>query len=217
MASICFSPLRAKVARVIRLDQCCTPVTGTGSQVVFTGFTSIDPSPDYEEGTEHIVRDATGAPCVNDKDENFLKRVGLAIEFCRWDPDILSIVTGEQLLTTGAPITGSGMAFGEGLLTNRFSLEIWQPLAGALCSLTGNPLHVYWAFPCVGRPMIDLGSIEDGPMTITVNGETRAAGTGWATDARISPYLSGNTLLANRHFMFNITSVVPPTAACGAT
>lgn len=216
MAAICFSPLRARVARVIRLDECCNPVSGTGSQVVFTGFTSIDPSPDYEEGTEHVTRDATGNPCVVDKDESFLKRVDLDIEFCRFDPDLLVIMTGEQLLVSGAPITGTGVAFGEGLLTERFSLEIWQPLAGTACTVGGNPQFLWWAFPCVGQPMVDLGSIEDGPMTINVSGETRPHGAAWTADSRVAPYLGGNTLVDARHYLFNISDVAPPSPACGA-
>lgn len=216
MASLCVSPLRAQVARVIRLDTCCNPATGTGNTVVFQGFTSIDPSPEYDEGTEHIVRDATGAPCVVDKDESFLKRVALDIEFCRFDPDLFTLMTGQQLLVTGGPVTGSGVAFDGNLLTNRFSLEVWQPLAGTACTTTGNRLFMYWAFPCVGQPMVDLGTIEDGPMTLTVSGETRPHGSGWATDGRISPYLGGNTLVNQKHFLFNISSVAPPTAACGA-
>lgn len=216
MTAICFSPLRARVARVIRLDNCCNPATGAGNTVNFQGFTSIDPSPDYEEGTEHTVRDATGAPCVVDKDESFLKRVGLDIEFCRFDPDLITLMTGQQLLVTGGPVTGTGVAFDGNLLTNRFSLEIWQPLAGTACSATGGELHLYWAFPCVGQPMIELGSIEDGPMTITVSGETRPHGTGWPVDPRIAPYLGGNSLVNQKHFLFNVTSVAPPTPACGA-
>lgn len=216
MAAICFSPIRARVARVISLDECCNPVTGAGSQVVFQGFTSIDPTPDYEEGTEHNVRDATGTPCVVDKDPSYLKWVSLEAEFCRFDPDLITLMTGQQLLTTGGPVTGTGVAFDGDLLTKRFSLEVWQPLAGTACSVSGGQLHLWWAFPCVGQPMVDLGSIEDGPMTITVSGETRPHGSSWAADPRISPYLGGNSLVNQKHFLFNITSQAPPTAACGA-
>jgi hypothetical protein len=216
MPALCFSPIKARVARIVRLDVCGNPVTGAGGQVVWDGFTQITPSPEYEEGEEFTVKKATGALCVNDKDPNELKRVGLDITMCSIDPDAIVLMTGERLITTGGPVTGTGVFFGEGLLTARFSLEVWQPLAGQACSVAGNPLFVYWAFPNVGNAMIGDWNIENAPTEFSVSAETKAVGTLWGRGP-VAPFYLGAAVQAGEHFGFNVTDVPPPLATtCGA-
>lgn len=206
--------------RLVSLDACGVPVTGAGRQLVTSGFISISPSPEYEEGTEHLTKTANGDPCVNEKDPNFLKRVGLEVNFCNIDPDAIVMMTGERLLSTGSPtVTGTGVAFGEGLLTARFSLEVWQPLAGAgACSPSGVAYYMYWAFPNVGNAMISDWTMENGPLEFTISANTKAAASQWGDGPGSGvSWLNGNTLATDEHFAFNVTAVPPPTATCGAT
>lgn len=217
MASICASPIKARVARITRLDICGVPVTGAGGQVVTDGFIQISPSPEYEDGEEFLQKNANGDPCVNDRDPSFLKRVGLSVDFCRIDPDAVVLMTGERLLTTGGPVTGTGVAFGEGLLLARFGLEVWQPLAGSgACSATGQQFFMYWAFPNVGNARISDFTFENAPLTFTVEGDTKAASPLWGNGPGVTDWLNGNVLASDEHFAFNITTVPPPTATCGA-
>jgi hypothetical protein len=192
------------------------PVTGTGGQVVTNGFISISPSPEYEEGEEFLQKNANGDPCVNEKDPNFLKRVGLEVEFCNIDPDAIVLMTGERLLVTGAA-TGTGVAFGEGLLLARFGLEVWQPLAGAgACSPTGQQFFMYWCFPNVGNAMISDFAFENAPFSFTIAADTKAASALWGNGPGAVDWLNGNTIAADEHFAFNVTTVPPPTPTCGA-
>jgi hypothetical protein len=217
MPTLCASPIKARVARIVQLTECGVIVTGAGAQVVTDGFIQIAPSPEYEEGEEHLVLNANGSPCVNEKDPNFLKRVGLSIDFCKMDPDAVVLMTGERLLATGSPVTGTGVAFGEGLLTARFSLEVWQPLAGAgACSATGVTYYMYWAFPNVGNAMIGDFTMENAPLTFSIEADTKAASATWGNGPGSIDWLNGNTIAADEHFAFNITTVPPPTPTCGA-
>lgn len=219
MPTTCITPIKAEVARIVKLDVCGNPVTGATSAVaVFDGFISIAPSPQYEEGQEFLTKKANGQPCVNQKDPNFLKRVALTVEFCNIDPDIIVMMTGERLLTTGGPVTGTGVAFGEGLLLSRFSLEVWQPLAGAICSPSGQQLYLYWAFPNIGNAMLGDFTIENGPTSITLTADTQACGLRWGDGPGTGvSWLNGNVLNTDEHFAFNVSAVPPPVAACGAT
>jgi hypothetical protein len=219
MAATCVSPIKASVIRLIKLDSCGVPVTGASSAVsVFKGFTQVSATPDYEEGEEFILKNASGELCVNEKDPNSLKRVGLEVEVCTMDPDLQVIASGERLLTTGAPATGTGVAYGEGQLTSRFSLELWQPIAGAgACTPGGVPQYVYWLFGNVGNTMIGDFTFENGTFTFTFSAETKAWSTLWPL--RIGALTTGlgtNTMLSDEHFLWNITTVAPPTAVCGA-
>lgn len=217
MVAQCVSPIQARVARLIKLDACGNPVTGSSSAVVVTdGFVSIEPSPQYQDGEEHSQRKANGQLCVYQKDASELTRVDLTTNFCVIDPDAIVVVTGERLLTTNS-ITGTGVAYGEGTLTGRHSLEVWQPIVGSNgCDASGNQLYMYWAFFNVGNGRVQDFTFENAPFQFTVLGETRSVGNLWLSRSGAATWLGTNTVEAGEHFLHNITSAAPPTATCGA-
>jgi len=219
MPTICAAPIKARVLRIVRNDICGVPVSGAGSVVTSNGFVSVEMSPEYEDGEEFLVKNANGDPCVNEKDPNFLKRVGLTANFCQIDPDGLVLMTGERLITGGAPVTGSGVVFGEGLLTARFSLEVWQPIAGAGACAGGVQQYMYWAWPNVGNAKVGGYTFENGTSTFQITADTKAASTSWGDGpgTGTSWLPAGFLILNDEHFLFNITTTAPPTAVCGAT
>ncbi|HET9788308.1 MAG TPA: hypothetical protein VFP47_14320 [Pyrinomonadaceae bacterium] len=217
MVAQCVSPIQARVARLIKLDVCGNPVTGASSAVVVTnGFVSIEPSPQYLDGEEHQQRRADGSLCVYQKDPSELTRVDLTTNFCVLDPDALVIITGERLLTTGSA-TGTGVAYGEGQLTARYSLEVWQPVTGSnACDASGNQQYVYWAFMNTGNAKVGDFTFENAPFQFTTTSETKAVGPLWLSLSGAATWLGSNTVETGEHFLHNITTAAPPTASCGA-
>lgn len=217
MVAQCVSPIQARVARLIKLDVCGNPVTGASSAVVVTnGFVSISPSPQYQDGEEHSQRKADGSLCVYQKDPSELTRVDLTTNWCVLDPDALVVATGERLLTTNS-VTGTGVAYGEGQLTARYSLEVWQPVTGSgACDALGNQQYVYWAFFNVGNAKIQDFSFENAPFQFTTTGETKSVGPLWLSRSGATSWLGTNTVESGEHFLHNITTTAPPTATCGA-
>lgn len=217
MVAQCVSPIQARVARLIKLDVCGNPVTGASSAVVSTdGFVSITPSPQYLDGVEHQQRKANGALCVYQKDPSELTRVDLTINWCILDPDAIVIITGERLLTTNT-VTGTGVAYGEGQLTARYSLEVWQPVVGAgACNASGQQQFVYWAFPNVGNSKINDFTFANDVFQYTTISETKAAGPLWLSRSSAATWLGTNTVATDEHFLHNITTGAPPVTACGA-
>jgi hypothetical protein len=206
--------------RVVKLDACGVPVTGAGSVVVSNGFIQIEVSPEYEEGTEYLVRNANDELCVNEKSPNTLKRVGLSMDFCQIDPDAIVLMTGERLLqaTGGPPVTGTGVAFGEGQLTARFSLEVWQPVAGISSCAGGVEQFVYWAFPNVGNTQVGDFTLENASLTFTVEADTKAASSQWGDGPGTGPsWIPGTVIVNDEHFLFNVVGLAPPLPSCGAT
>ncbi len=218
MAARCVSPIKGTVMRLVKVDSCGNPVTGAESaEVVTDGFIQINPSPQYEEGEVQQVRKASGAFCVNEKDEPELARVVLGINWCVLDPDAIIIITGERLLSDAT--TGVGVAFGEGLITARFSLEVWQKVAGrAACDAGGNQQYVYWPFPNVGNTIVNDFSFENAPLQFSTTSETEAAGPLWGNGpGSAGPWLpSGETIQTDEHFAYSVTTTAPPTPTCGA-
>jgi hypothetical protein len=213
----CVSPIQARVARLIKLDVCGNPVTGASSSVVVTdGFVSIAPSPQYQDGEEHTQRKANGELCVYQKDASELTRVDITVNWCVLDPDALVVITGERLLSSDG-VTGTGVAYGEGQLTSRFSLEVWQPVTGSgACDASGNQQFVYWAFMNVGNSKVQDLTFENAPFQFTTLSESKAVGPLWLTRSGAATYLGDETVESGEHFLHNITTETPPESTCGA-
>lgn len=216
----CVSPIKARVIRLIKLDSCGIPVSGVagaGSAVVVSdGFVSVSATPEYEEGEEFLVKKADGTLCVSDKDPDELKRVGLEVAVCTLDPDLLVVATGERLLTTSPGPSGTGVAYGDGQNTARFSLEIWQPVAGAgACDPSGLQQYVYWAWPNVGNAHITDHTFENGVFQYGFSAETKAANILWASRIGATTWFTGATQ-TGEHWLHNVTTTAPPTATCGS-
>lgn len=218
------APIKGRVYRIVKLDSCGNPVTGTGSgmQIVHSAFTSIGQDPQYEDGVEFFERTASGALCVNQKDDPILKRINLTVEFCAVNVTGAAYMMSARELTVGAPTTGYGFAVSEGASSNRFSLEVWQEVAGSgACSATGAQQYIYNAWPNVGASKVGNYNIELARSTLQIMSETRAvsvASNGWLTKNGSSTWLpAGVTLTGTEHWLWNITTTAPPASATDPT
>lgn len=213
MVAQCASPIKAEVIRITRLDACGVPVTGASSaQIVSDSFTSVENSPQYEEGQRFLQRKANGEPCVNQRDAGFFNWLQQTVNVCSLDPDMIVVVTGERLITDG--VTGTGVALGEGLLTARFSLELWQPIAGeGACDASGTQRYVYWAFPNLGDAQIQDFTMENDVFTFGWQDTSRGASPLWTIG---DAFLDGAAWGPSEHYAFNITTEPPPEPFCGA-
>jgi hypothetical protein len=220
MADRQISPIKARVIRAVKLDVCGNPVTGASSAMwVGKGFTQVQLSPDYEEGQEFLTKLADGSACVNQKDPSFLKRIGIEGHFCTISPDLIQMQTGYTEIFTGAgPVTGTGLMFDNRNLDARYSLELWQPVAGAGgCDPSGNQYYVYWAFPNVTNGKLNDWTFENDVFDWVISNETDGAGYLWGDGPGASTWLpAGVTVPQGTHGLFNITTTAPPAVTAGA-
>lgn len=221
--SSCATPIKGTHIRVVRLDACGIPVTGTGSMSVVTkGFVQVNAEPQYEDGEEFFERTADGTVCVNQKDDPVLKRFMCTIDFCEVNTTMFAFMASARELTANAAgVTGYGFAFAEGTPTNRYSLEIWQKVAGSgACDASGQQRYIYTAFPNLGASKIGSYTIQNGRSTFQVISETQAASTtatiGWnnGPGSSTSWLPSGESVQSGEHWLWNVTTTAPPNAAC---
>jgi hypothetical protein len=221
--SACATPIKGTHYRVVKLDSCGNPVTGTGSMsVVSKGFVKVSMEPQYEDGEEFFERTADGSVCVNQKDDPVLKRFQLTIDFCEINTTgVAYLATARELTVGAAGVTGSGFAFAEGTSTNRYSLEVWQQVAGSgACDATGAQRYIYNAWPNVGATKLGSYDIENARSTLQLMSETRAgsnaATIGWlrGPDGASSWLPTTETIGSLDHWLWNITTTAPPTAQC---
>lgn len=224
--SQCATPIKGTHYRVVKLDVCGNPVTGTGSMVVVgTGFVQVSLDMQYEDGTEFFERTASGSVCVNQKDDPVLKRIQTTIDFCEINTTAVSYMASLRELTAGgAGVTGFGFAVAEGQPTNRYSLEVWQQVAGSgACDASGLQRYIYNAFPNLGATKLGGYTIENGRSTLQLMSETRAGSTtaviGWLNGpgSGTSWLPTTETLGTGEHWLWNVTTTAPPTAACNPT
>lgn len=223
-SSTCVTPIKGRIYRMVKLDSCGNPVTGTsGMQIVQSAFTQVAQDLQYEDGVEFFERTASGAVCVNQKDDPVLKRSQLTIDLCSVDVSAFAFMTSARELTVGTPTTGYGFAVSEGQSTNRFSLEVWQEVAGAgACTASGLQQYIYNAWPNLGAAKIGAYNIMLGRSAMQIICESRAvassATTGWLAKNGSSSWLpAGFTIVGEEHWLWNVTTTPPPTAACDPT
>lgn len=224
--STCATPIKGTHIRVVKVDACGIPVTGTGSLVVVTkGFVQVQMDPQYEDGQEFFSRTADGTPCVNQKDDPVLKRFQLTVDMCEVNSTMAAYITSARELSDNqAGVTGRGWAFSEGQPTNRYSLEIWQKVAGSgACDPTGAQRYIYNAFPNLGATKIGQYTIQNDRSTLQFMSETQPGSTqatvGWLNGpgSGTSWLPTGETLGTNEHWLWAVTTTALPTATCNPT
>jgi hypothetical protein len=219
MAAICATPIKGTVIRFVMVDVCGVPTTGSSSLVVTSsGFISVEMEPQYEDGEEFFERTADGNACVNQKDDPVLKRMQLTTELCEVDPSLVKYVLSATALLSGTDTIGFKLS--EGKPTNHFSMEVWQRVAGAgACGVGGVPRYIYNAWPNVGSVKMGTYTIENGKSSFKFTSETAVASTLWGDGpgTGTSWLPAGTTMVGTEHWIWNITSVTPPTGTCGPT
>lgn len=214
--STCAVPIKGTHLRIVALDACGIPVTGaSGLVVVHKSFVQVEMEPQYEDGEEFFDRTADGLACVNQKDDPTLKRFNLTTQLCAVNVSGVSYVVSARELVTGSPTTGTGFAVAEGNPANRYSLEVWQRVGGSgACDPSGNQRYIYHAWPNVGATQIGSYTIENARSTLEFMSETRGAAANWATLVGGSWLPAGETVETDEHWIWNVTTVPPPAAAC---
>jgi hypothetical protein len=212
----CYTPIKGRIMRVVLLNECGVPVTGTGSaQIVTAGFTQVASSAQYETGDEYIKKTADAQLCVNEKDPDILKRFELTVDLCVVDPGLVAnVISPARLLTFSEAPTGTGFALAEGASNTHFSLEVWQRVSGSgACDPSGAQRYVYNAWPHVNNGKIGDYNIAAEPSQLEFIAESKAVSSLWTVG---NAWLgSGAVSIVPDHWFQNLTSVAPPVAACG--
>jgi hypothetical protein len=214
MTAECMSPIQGSLFRIIRLDECGAPVTGAGSLIVGAGFVEVAVSPQYEDGTEYKLKRADGVFCVNRRGNDQFNWDEVDIRFCSVDPDAVVITTGQELVTTGAPATGTGFWVVEGDIEARWGLEVWQA-DSETCTGATTPRSAYWAWPHLGAGRLSDFTITDDVIEWRITARTLAANTAWGHGPGAVKYIG--QVPTGAHRGFNITRLpLPSETGCGA-
>lgn len=218
MAELTGVAAQGTVLRLVKLNSCGSPVTGADSAVVVTpGYISIEAEPQYEDGDVIRTKTAAGLLCINRVGPNAYANSNITINMCVLDPDAKVLLTGGRLLSTGSPVTGTGVAYGYNNPNSHVSVETWQPLSGrnACDPVTGAQRYVYWAWMNTWNYKVNSFTIENGPLELGVTGMTDYPSPLWGQGPGSGPYWIDSAIDTTNYqddYLWNITTTPPPTA-----
>jgi hypothetical protein len=225
--TICFPPIRGTVMRLTRLTNCGVPVVGACSVITTDGFITAKMTPQYEAGTETVVKNAAGRLAINDKAPDVLKNWDVELAFVGVNPDALEMLAGyDVLLDNESNVVG--VSLGENITTEGTAIEIWTDIAGTAECGGGTQRYGYLLIPfTTGFRITSEVTIQNDAVNATVQGITKR-GSGWGMgpfDVVMndgSPDVAGPLLTAigaGEHMRLLATTVAPPTVPedCGCT
>ena len=229
MTTVCFTPFKVPLVRVTQVNSCGLPVTGC-STVTTDGIISIQMTLEYEERQEFFIKNGDGNFCVRETDPPILKWINLVGTFCDVDPDLVGIMTGNEVNYDDAETpNANGYSVDEGATaTVNFGWEFWTRIAnngGVPC--TGGIEFGYGIFPWVVEGTIGDITYENGAANFILNARTKG-GSAWGTGPYFVDYSdnpAGSTtevalltpIRSTEHKRFFTTRLEPPDPTCGCT
>lgn len=225
----CLSLVKGRRLRVTRLDGCGRPVFGDDSQVVSKGFISVAYTANTTESDEINVPNASGEVCVYEPSVTSLVGYGVEITFCQVDPELLALVTGQNvvLAADGETIVGFDIDTKIGLDASNFALELWAGSpAGDACSTVGaQGSFGYILLPFLTGGILGDFTVENAAVTFTLTGANTKEGNAWGVgpyDVMLDnsptpvPGKMATPVSTSAALRTMIVDLAPPVDACGA-
>jgi hypothetical protein len=210
---------KGEVMRATLLDACGSPIHGAASTAVTKGFAKVAASPNYENATDYLMRNANDEFEINEQGLPLLRWWEVTIDFINVDPAWLSILTGVPLV-----LDDSSNVIGwrsRESVTSYFALEMWSALAGAPCAAGTKP-HAYQLLPYLINGRLGDVTVENAAATFTVVAHTHNNSL-WGTgpynirlngSSVASPLLS--PIASTDHFHTEVSFQPPPSPTTGA-
>ena len=225
MASKKASFVRGRRIRVTRVDACGRPVFGDDSQAVSKGFISIAFTANTVESDEINQPNASGEVCIYEPSQPSLSGYGVEIQFCEVDPELFSLITGQEVyLDENGDAIGLSVGTDIELSDSGFALELWagSPSGDACSGSAAGGSYGYFLMPYLKGGMIGDFTVENGAVTFTITGATTRDNNQWGTgpyDVMINGGGAGPLLTPiapKKHVLLILVGVAPPEPFTGA-
>lgn len=222
----CLPLVKGRRIRVTRLDGCGRPVYGEDSQVVTSGFISVAFTANTTESDEINQVNAAGETCVYEPSETSLTGYGVEITFCNVDPDLLALVTGQNVVLSadGETVIGFDIDTKIGLENSNFALELWtgSPTGDACATEGSQGSFGYILLSYLKGGILGDFTVENAAVTFTVTGANTREGNSWGVGpynvvtAGGVPAPMATPISTSTAMRTILVDLAPPAAICGA-
>jgi len=222
----CLPLVRGRRIRVTRLDSCGRPIYGDDSVVVSKGFVSVGFTANTTETDEITQTDASGDVCIYEPSEVSLTGYGVEIAFCKVDPDLLALVTGQNVVfaADGETVIGFDIDTKVSLDNSNFALELWtgSPTGDACASDGSQGQFGYILLAYLRGGILGDFTVENAAVTFTVTGANTREGNAWGvgpynvmTNAGV-PAKMPTPITTSTAMRTMLVDLAPPADQCGA-
>lgn len=219
MASKGYQAIRGRRIRVTRVDACGRPVYGEDSQAVSKGFITVNYTANTIESDEINQTNAAGETCIYEPSEPSLTGYGVEITFCEVDPELFSLITGQEVyLDANGDAIGISVGTDISLADSAFALELWagSPVGDACLDVNAQGTYGYFLMPFLKGGIIGDLAVENGAVTFTITGANTRDGNAWGvgphnvmmSGANPAPLIT--PLSSKKHLLLIWVTLAPP-------
>lgn len=168
----CLASLQACRLRVARLTAGGSPEEGDDNLYVTDALIQVQSSPEIEAGDEITQKTGCGDICVQFKDIDRIKRVTLSMELCQLDAELIEMLTGATVLTSGGDTVGFAIPpFSAN--PGSVSVEAWSKAWSGAEQETDdddNPVYFRWVWPSTTWTL-GQHTLENGVLSVPLTGQ----------------------------------------------
>lgn len=166
-----YGSIKTAVIRIARLSAACAPVSGASEGAASKAIISMQAQAEYETGTEYTQKNGQGDLLISVKDEDKLKRLNLSLEMATRDFELISLMTGATLVTSGGTNYGIQRRGVGATAPQPVSMEIWTKVgqSAGTCAATASGQYFRHIYPKVTWTLGDT-DLGDAVATVRMTG-----------------------------------------------
>lgn len=171
----CFASLDLCLLRVARLNAVGSPISGASNGYRTDSPIKLEVGLDLATGDDLEQKNGVGAVCAAFKDCDRIKRLSLKMDLCQLDAQLLELLCGFSLFTSGGNTIGAQFPAVGGSCSNGVCLEVWTKAwdvgSPAIPTYTSpNAAYIHWVFPKATFAMGNF-TLEHGFLVVPVEGK----------------------------------------------
>lgn len=219
-------PVRGRVVRATRTDECGRPVYGEYNQAVSEGIVTVAFTANTITTDEINVPNFAGKRCVFEPSVPELAGYTVDITFCSVDFELFEIITKQTLVfDANGSVVGLEADTKISLTGDGFALEVWTGSQGgdACDDPDAQGEFGYLLLPLLKGGIVGDFSVENGAINFQITGAATRDGNQWGTgpyavelDEDGDPARLFQPVSKTAALRMQITTVAPPVDATGA-
>jgi hypothetical protein len=220
------TPVRGRVARVTRLDNCGRIVVGAYNQAASEGIVTAAFTPNTVDTEEINVPNWAGKRCVYEPSVTELAGYALVLTFCNVDFEMFEIITGQTLVfNADGNVDGIEVDTAIPVAENGFAFEAWTGSQGGDVCEDPNAQgdYGYLLLPRLVGGILGEFSLANGAINFTITGANTKEGNQWGNgpyavqmDSLGVPGLLVQPVSKTAALRLMTTTVAPPAETIGA-